>query len=167
MTDNHETHAPPPPDRMTVLDLDALVPGANPYRVKVQGIEYEVRQIFHLCEWEETDLQAMDRAVAAAGTQMQRADGQDKSGDELRQEVQRALFDRAFKRVRIFVPTMPEIIVRRMDLAQATAIAGQAWAYSFAHPSSADTGAPSDVRAGSSKPVSADGMGGAPQTSAA
>lgn len=140
---NPSTTAPADP---RLLDLDALLtePVPSHYRVKVEGVEYPVRQILYLTGQEEADLSALDRAVMEARTF---------------EATRRAMFDRRFKTVRLLVPGLPERILLGLTYDQMGAVAAQAWAYSTEVPPSAGTGAAASADS-SSRPVSADSTAG-------
>lgn len=123
-----------------LLDLDAFTSPVKSH-VRVDGVEYPIRQLLHLTGQEELDLAKMDSAVKAA------------EGDH---GIRAALFDRAFTMVRILVPDLPERVRLDLTYAQALAIAAHAWDYVAeamkADPTLADTGA---APAENSKPASA------------
>lgn len=133
----------PEPARERRLDLDAFVPAVSRVRptVKVFGKEYPVRQMIHLTGREELDLDALERAIDNATTD---------------RAVRRAMFDLAFARVRVLVPTMPEHVREGLQYEQALEVAKEAWAYADeANPPAADTGSETPAPAASSSPVSA------------
>jgi hypothetical protein len=135
------------------LDLDALMPTAPPHRVRIDGVEYAVRQIIHLNEQEEADLRVLE----------QRLDDAIKSKDDDSYErARRASFDLSFWLVRALVPDLPESVRRKIRLDQAWAIAGVGRLSVSENPPSADTGAGSSAAAESSTPVSADSTAASP-----
>jgi hypothetical protein len=147
---------PSVPNGREPLDLDALASSARPYTVRIEGVEYPVRQIIQLTEQEETDLRALEQKVDHEVQQ------QDPGSYE---RARRAAFDLAFWLVRALVPDLPEAVRRRIRLDQAWAIAGVGRLSLTENPPSADTGDANPVAAESSRPVSADSTAVSPVAS--
>jgi hypothetical protein len=138
------------------IDLDALMPGAMRRRVRIEGIEYPVRQIIHFSEQEEADLRALEGRVLEAEAAAAAARAQPAEMTDPYPAMRRANFDLAFWLVRALVPELPEVVRRRVTLTQAWVIAGVGRLATTENPPLADTGTGTAAPAESSKPVSAD-----------
>lgn len=140
------------------VDLDTLMPGGQPRIVRIEGVEYRVRQMIHLTEAEEEDLRRLEQRLndAIASTE-----------PDSYERARRSAFDVAFWLVRALVPDLPEQVRRRIRLDQAWVIAGVGRQATTENPPLADTGTGSDAAEANSRPVSVDSMAAIPVTSPA